>query len=312
MKFGRTYQMDVLGRSGLPIVLGFPTTLELSITHNIFASANSADFSLYGLSTTNRSEISFNQFLKTQQYYVKLRAGYISQQATGLAGAPSSLPLIFNGYVNVAYTERNGPDLITRINAFDNGDITAPDPGVKFVTGVNDYTAKIGTPFEVMVQQVMKRLIPSGINPGTIQVTPLPGPVTGVPRTFTGRVWTALEQLAAEAAGAHVYIEQGVCHMLGQNDVLPVGNSLAVLQSSTGLLGVPKYTNATIICSCVFEPSLTIGSQIELLSETAPMANGLCKIVAYTHHGVISGVESGDLISDITLMPVTTPLGAAS
>lgn len=302
--------MSVTGKSNIPITIEFPTTLEFSITHNIFASANVADFSLYGLSATNRSEISFNQFLKPQPYPVILRAGYISQQPSGLTNSLSSLPVIFNGFANVAYTERGGPDLVTRINALDNGDITSGQPA-GFFGPTNSYTAPVGTPFNTMVLEVMKRLT-GGVKPGSVIVNPVPDPVTGKPRTFSGNVWAALQQLAEEAAGAHVYIENGVCNMLGQNDTQPVANSLGILQSSTGLLGIPKYTGATILCSCIFEPSLVIGAQITLNSQFNPIANGACKIVAYTHHGTISGVESGQLYSDITLMQLATPLGAAS
>lgn len=312
-KFGRTYQMSILGLSNIPITVGFPTTLEFSVTHNIFAASNVGDFSLYNLNATNRSEISYSTYLKSQQYPVILKAGYLSQQPAGLQGTPSSLPVIFNGYANVAYTERSGSDLITRINAFDNGDITGNVSPIYF-NETNAYTAPIGTPFLVMVQQVMVRLLPSGVRTGQVFINPrqIPSVVSGKPRTFTGRVWENLEQLASEAAGAHVYIENGVCNMLGSNDVLPIANSLGVLTSSTGLLGVPRYTDSNIYCSMIFEPSLTIGAKIDLESTYTPAANGLCKIVAYTHHGTISGIESGNLYSDLTLMKLSTPLGAPS
>lgn len=322
MKFGRSYLMTVTGKTpGLPpITIGFPTTLELNITHNIFSASNVADFSLYNLSTSNRSEISFNQFLKPQPYPVILRAGYISQQG-GLIGSPASLPIVFNGYANIAYSERNGSDLVTRINAFDNGDIASNLPPVYF-NASNSYTAPKGTLFVDMVTQVMSRLIPNGIRPGSIIVDPsqLPGPLLAR-RTFNGRVWTQLEQLASEigkGSGGKVYIENGICNMLGQKDTIPSISSLGTLSSSTGLLGIPKYTGATILCSCIFEPSLIIGAIINLDSSSfAPSnnlgsPNGPCKVVAYTHRGVISGVQSGELISDITLMQISTPLGATS
>jgi hypothetical protein len=165
-----------------------------------------------------------------------------------------------------------------------------------------------------MVREVMSRLAPNGVQVGHVAIgfADDPGEVRGKPRLFWGRVWEALEGLASEAAGAHVYIENGVCNMLGQNEVLPEANSLGILQSSTGLLGAPKYTDSTIICPMIFEPSLTIGAQIELNSTYTPQANGPCKIVAYSHQGIISGTQSGDLTSTVTLMRLNTPLGAAS
>lgn len=323
-KFGRTYLLQVAGKSNTTLIpdisIGFPITLEFSVTHNIFAEANHGEFSLYGLSDTNRSEISFSTYLKAKPYPVILRAGYISQQPGGFTGGtlngPNSLPIIFNGAANVAYTERMGSNLVTRIAAFDNGDYASNASPPIYFNSANAYTAPIGTPFVIMVREVMQRLAPNGIKVGHVFIDPTqdPGEVQGIPRVFTGRVWEQLEVLAGEAAGAHVYIENtsSTVNMIGQNQILPDSNSLGVLQSSTGLLGIPKYTDSTIMCSMIFEPSLTIGAQIELNSTFTPGANGPCKIVAYTHHGVISGVESGDLITDVTLMKLGTPLGAPS
>lgn len=326
IKFGRSYQMLVTGRSSTPafpsvVEVNFPLTLSFSITHNIFAAANVADFSIYNLSADNRSEIFFNQFLKTQAYPVQLRAGYISQSPLGLSGDAGSLPLIFDGFSNVAYTERSGVDLITRINAIDNGDLTSGKPAAVFVNGNGNASA--GTPWAVMVSRVMSCL-GNGIQPGIVSVTPAP-PAVGIRgRKFDGSVWEALVSLAAEATsqGGKVYIENGVCNMIGQIDTVST-NVLGTLQASTGLLGIPRYTGATIECSCVFEPALKIGALINLNSaeiqeqsnatfNTAQVANGLCKIVAYTHRGTISGVQSGDAISEITLMKLDTPVGAGS
>jgi hypothetical protein len=320
-KFGRTYQLQVDGLSSTPtvpypITVGFPITLELNVVHNIFAAANTGDFSLYNLSSTNISQIAFSTYLKAQPYRIQLRAGYLSQQP-GITGSPSSLPVVFNGFVDVAFTERSGPNLITRINAFDNGDITSDNHSICFGP-TNSYTATAGTLFPAMVQDVMRRLTPNGISVGqvilnTAQIAGKPAMTSVVTkdRNFaTGRVWEALENLAAEAGtGTYVYIENGVVNMLGPKDILPAPNSLGVLQSSTGLLNIPKYTDSTILCSMIFEPSLTIGAQIELNSTYNTRVNGLCKIVAYTHHGTISGVQSDSLYTDVTLQKLSTALG---
>lgn len=322
IKFGRTYQLDVTGKSNttqIPdISLVFPLTLELDITHNIFAASNTGNFSLYGLSDTNRSEISFSTYNKEFAYPIVLRAGYLSQQPGGLNGVPSSLPIVFNGFTNVAYTERQGIELITRINAFDNGDFADNSRPAIYFTEDNSYRAQPGTLFPQMVRNVMHRLSPNGIkigqvilNTATIQGKPATTTVVtaGKGRPFNGRVWEQLEKLADEA-GAYVYIENGVCNMLGPLDVLPTANSLGIIQSSTGLLGIPRFTDGTITCSMIFEPSLTIGAQVELFSDFNPEVNGLTRIVSYRHHGTISGVQSGNLYSDVELMKLSIPLSA--
>lgn len=306
MKFGRSYQMTVVGLSGNLISINFPLTLEFNITHHQFAQSNVADFSIYNLSSTKRSDIACNQFIKLQPRQVILRAGYASQNTLGQLGDPNSLPVIFNGYLNVAYTERSGSNLITRINAFDHGDTSSSKPATIFP---NNFSIPANTSFEQMVLQVMGCLRGSGINPGAVQVSNPPPPITR-PRPFSGPVYETLVQLSLEAPGTRVFVEQGVCNMVGYNDSLG-GNNLGTLTSETGLLGIPKYTGATILASCVFEPALAINKTINLDSTFAPLVNGPCKIIGYTHSGTISGSKSGDAISDIEMQSLNTIAGVA-
>lgn len=329
VKFGRAYQMRITGRSSTRkspsiVEVDFPLTLAFSVTHEQFSNGAAGDFSLYNLSADNRSEIFFNTTIKTQQYPIELRAGYISQSPLGLLGDSNGLPLIFKGFANVAYTERTGVDLVTKINAIDNGDQTTGQPAVSVP---QNFYISPGTPWVDMVRQVMQCLAGVGISIGTVSVTPPPPPVGIRGRVFNGSAWKVLERLADEATsmGARFFVEKGVCNMIGQKDSV-AANVLGTLQASTGLLGIPRYTGATIQCSCIFEPALRIGALINLNSSelqeqgnatfntatSASTANGLCKITAYTHHGTISGVQSGDCISDITLMKVDTPVGAGT
>lgn len=313
--------MEVDGLSSPPIVPGepstsvivdvdFPLTLEFNISHNIFAAANVGNFTIHNLSAGKKNEISFNQFLKARPYRVVLQAGYISQQTGGLLGSPKSLPVVFDGYANVAYSERNGAEVVTRINAFDNGDITSGKPAAYFPDSTSPIPAK--TSWEEAVRIMMTYLKPL-VQPGEISIdssqTPeaLPRPIV-----LSGSVWLTLQALVSTVTGAHLWIENGVCNVLGQDNFLETDNNLGVLESATGLLGIPLYTGATILVSSVFEPALKIGARIVLQSKFNQKANGLCKIVGYTHRGVISGVQSGDATSDIILMKLDTKIGNPS
>lgn len=317
MKFGRSYHMAIEGRSSEPgfpnfVSFGFPLTLEFNVVHNIFASANVGDFSIFNLSARNRSEITFNQFLKPQAYSVQLRAGYISQQPAG-QDSPTTLPVIFQGFANVAYTERSGVDLVTRVNALDNGDITTGQPpGYLDGTSTGEYIAPKGASFQQIFTALASKLT-GGVQVGKVNVDPdqIPKRLTR-PKSYIGTVWEQLQALAAEAAGAKVYIESGVCNILGQNSFLS-NSFLGDLDAKSGLLGVPRYTGYTVMCSCIFEPRLKIGSVIGLNStQNKSVNNDLYKVIGYTHRGKISAVESGELISDITLLNVTSPLGENS
>lgn len=306
MKFGRAYHLTVEGRSGGPAIsIDFPLTLEFNVQHHIFASTNVAELSLYNLSAASRSEISFNLVNRPpRQFKVVLRAGYLSQVQLGLRSNPQSLPKIFDGSVNVAYTERCGSNLVTRINAFDNGDTTSGQPAAVFPP---NFSVPKGTLFPDMVSKVMSCLLPN-VSVGAVLVSPTPKPLTRA-RQFTGPVWPVLVDLAREVPGSKLYVENGVCNLLGQNITLGT-NYLGVLRAETGLLDVPRFTGLNVMAKCVFEPSLAIGKTLELQSALNRSINGKYKVVAYSHSGTISGVESGEAVSDLTLMSVNAPTGA--
>lgn len=312
MKFGRSYQLTATGTSGVPIDIGFPLTIDFTVTHNLQASANSVQVSLYGLSYTNRSELVLNQYNLAQLYPLTLRAGYASQQPLGLLSSTNSLPIIFDGFAHTAYTERNGSELITRISGIDNGDLVTGKPAGTFDGGSNSCVIPADTSLVEAVSMMSKHLTGNvGFNPKNFKITPpAKSPFVGKPTPCVGSVWGSIQDLinGSLPVGTHVYVDSNQLYVVGQNDTLSP-NNLGVLSASSGLLGIPKYTGSTIMCSCIFEPALKIGSYITLDSRSNKAANGLRKIVAYTHHGTISGAESGELTSDIELQSLDIPLG---
>ena len=308
VKFLRSFQLKVTGRSGVELFINYPLTLTFDITNHIFSAANSAQFSLYNLSERNRSEILVDaQLKKIGGFPVTLNAGYQTQypqagaQLAAISKTSTPLPTIFNGFVNVAYTERNGPDLITRIDAMDLGDVATSDPSAVFPSA---FRVARGTSFVDKVKSMMRLL--KGVQVGAVIVTPVQ-PATTRDETYSGRVWDYLQSIAAHVGG-NVFVENGVCNMLGQNDVVPGLNNLGELTSDTGLLNIPRYTGHTVTCSSVFEPALAIGKTIGLKSQYAGAPNGMYKIIQYSHRGTISGSVSGDAVSDITLVSLPSPV----
>ncbi len=303
MKFGRSYYLTANGLDNRPVEVSFPITAEIETQNGLNAASNVAEISLYNLSQGNRQVLSINAWSKVQPYPITLRAGYVSQNQLGLAGNPTSLPIIFNGYIKSAYTEKSQSDLITRINALDNAELCNADGESVFP---QNFSIAGGTPFDTMVRQVMANLNIL-ISVGNVIIFPLPDPVGMFGRPFTGSVWQALLDLAGEVDGTHVYIQNGVVNMLTQNATLG-DNNLQVLNSASGLLGIPKFMPPNIICSMVFEPNMTIGTFIDLQSSYTPVINGPCKIMGYRHSGVISGVLSGSMTTELTLLSLNSKL----
>lgn len=294
--------MMATGKSGIPVYIRYPLTLEFEISSHYFAAGNKAEFTIFNLNKGNRDALLIDYWMKTLDGFpITLNAGYRSQQSTQLVVGDtpnqSSLPQIFSGFINEAYTTRVGSDLLTRIDAVDNGNIASELPPADFPP---TFSVAANEPFADMVKRMMALLV--NVKVGEVLVTPARKPYVTKAWTPVGKVWDVLQTVTPP--GANLFIFNGTCHMLGQNDTLPVENGLRELSVETGLLNIPKYTGNGVVCTCIFEPTLAIGREINLKSEHSKAMNGKYKIVQYDHSGTISGATSGDATSTITLQRV--------
>ena len=88
-----------------------------------------------------------------------------------------------------------------------------------------------------------------------------------------------------------------VAFALGTNEYVPSLTGPLLINSQTGLLGTPVREQTLIHFDMLLEPSLNVGSSVELISSTADNFNGLYKITAVKHRGMISGTLSGSAIT---------------
>src|SRR5712672_639338 len=114
-KFGRRFRLQVQGQF-LSHTLEYPLTCKFNIDKKNFAMANTAEFTLYGLSESSRKDIYFDTYFKKTLIPIKFFAGYQDD-----SGSDVNIPLIFNGNVIQAFTTREGPELVTHISALDGG-----------------------------------------------------------------------------------------------------------------------------------------------------------------------------------------------
>lgn len=283
MKLGRTYNLSVMGKNGQMIPLAFPLTLKFDTTHNTFSDANNLSLQIYNLSHAHQKLIYWDQYTKEIPVPISLYAGYQSSPPQ---------PLIFQGFVKVAYTERLGPDLITHIEAYDGG--------FGIGTGLINYTAPPKTPLPVIFKNMVQQGLPQ-VAVGSVVVSNLPKPLEYA-QTFCGATWTEMQRIVP--AGASLFIADGKCNLLGENDSLPVVNSLGVLQASTGLLGIPRREGYHVQAACIFEPRVKLGQTLQLKTSFASWVNGTYQIIGFKHSGTISKVESGEATTDLSLFAV--------
>lgn len=285
IKFGRKYELTIQGNSKdssgqfTTHVFKNPLTCKFEIDRQDFSMTNTARFTIYGLSKFSRSDIFYESIFRDGLVPMTFKAGYESQP---------NLSLAFSGNVKLAYTEREGPELATYIEALDGG------------FGVETSTIKEEIPSNWKFTPTMKFLMKGlkGITSSTVLLDKEPDPGTAT-LVANGNIWNILQENTPQDGS--LFIDNNAVNMLGKNVTLP-SQTLTELSSNTGLLGIPKKYGFHVTCDSLFEPGLQIGQKITLKSDVLPAVNDDYKVIGLHHSGTISGVESGSARTSISLL----------
>ncbi len=272
LKFGRSYSISIGESNGNTLTVELPFTIEFDIQRNDLASSNIASFRIYNLSAKNR-----NLLRKDIQDVLVFRP------VTMRAGYGLNNPVIFQGYVQQAWSVREGVNFITQIECFDGGQA--------FTTGQTSITATSGTPTAAVIDTLINSL------PGTTV-----GAIGSFPDTisratpYNGSTTSILSDLT----GGGFFIDNGKGYALGPNEVVP--GDIQVINSASGLLGTPIRENLNVRLTMLFEPKLRIAQQVKLQSITGENFNGSYKVFSISHKGTISESVCGDAITTVGLI----------
>lgn len=280
MKFGRIYRMSVQGQYFPEWSPAYPTTLEFDVQRNTFASANTGRFTLFNLEARARKDIYFDRWVSNQRLKVRLQAGYVGQM---------TLPTIFQGDIRVAWTERRGPNWITQIEAFDGG-----------YALYNAQAEGLVIPANATMQQAAQLLVgkmnPFGVTLGKVSKISLQNTR---PIPCAGNAWDELQRLVP--GDGQLFIDGGVANILNPSDYLPTP-TVPTISAATGLLNTPRQHGNLRTVSMIFDPQYAVGQLVALNSVESWMSAPALKVVGLHHYGTISGVESGDCITELSLL----------
>lgn len=311
-KLGRNYSLSISGTNfPIPLVITLPFTLEFDITRNTLTSANVCQVRLYNLSPQNRNKLrravttGWSEPLET----ITLRAGY-----SGYGGSSPNpigsdfgvnLPVIFSGNVSEAHSYREGINFVTQIECYDGG--------FAFVNGQvpSGLSFPKGTPYKTIITALIASL--PNITVGAV------GNYLGVlSRTFTptGSTIEVLKQLT----GGGFFIDNGMGYALGNNEYSLSPGPPPVVDAASGLLNTPILENGIVTFNMIFEPSLSIGTGLHLVSKTLEtgvgqqLANysGFYKITSVKHRGIISQTVCGDAVTTGQFFFLQTPTPVVS
>lgn len=267
-KFGRNYELSVqVSEGGEIVIIKPPFTIEFDITRNTLTSSNVCQIRIFNLSRINRDKIRKNATDMTEFRAVALRAGYGKR-----------LPIIFAGTVSVAWTVREGTDMITQIECYDGG--------YAFVNGATLRQFSAGTLQRDLISALFEDL--PRVDAGA--VGDFPGELKRG-ASYSG----STKQILDEVTGGAFFIDSGKAYALKTDEVTDA--PVIVVNAASGLLGTPQLEHTTLHFDMIFEPSLAVAQEVRLESQTEKSFNGRYKVTAIKHRGVISDTVCGSVVT---------------
>lgn len=292
MKFQRTYslkiQVDDFSKPNNTIEVDYPLTLDLDVSRSTLASANTGNFTIYNLKEETRRRIFHDRYATNIYRRVILSAGYQGQRP---------LPIIFQGNILCASSQRQGQDWLTHIECLDGG------------FGVVNSQASLTLPAGTKPQSAIQTLLQSlqNIKPGVVGSDLGATGSRGV--SFVGNSWDLINRIAGPDGNAFVDNEQA--NVISKNTFLPLETGISLITSDTGLLNTPKRQDAIITLDMIFEPRAQVGQRVQVRSlET--INNGLYRVDGVAHRGTISGAVDRGVITTLSLWAGTLGLKAAA
>jgi hypothetical protein len=264
------------------IVIPSDLTLDFTISRQALGSSQEATFRIKNLGAKTRNLVYKDPYALSEYLAVQFKAGYADDPV---------LPTCFNGYVRSATSYREGQDFITEIHAYDGG--------VAMANGFTNQTV-IGQNISQIMQTLAKSL--PGVSGSTfIGDFPTKG---SRGRVLMGNTWAILVQLSDGLA----YIDNGDVKILNYNEAIQ--GTIPLIDSASGLLGVPRRTPTMIEFDILFEPRMTLGQFIELKSISNPIYNGTYKVMKISHRGTVSPAVAGEYVTSVGLFVGASELQA--
>ena len=256
-----------------------PYTIEFSIKREILATAQTATFKIYNLAEKTRDVIYKEWFNGADYASIQFRAGYENQ----------FVPLIFNGNVLQAYSQRLGRNnIVTEIHAYDGGFAQA--------NSYSNFTLAAGAKLSDTIIRLNADLVK--VFPTPI-IGSIPNFVNQRASVYCGPTYNLIQKLLP--VGVNATIDNNQLKVLGNSDCFQVNNETFVISSATGLLDIPMRQGNFIQVKMLFEPRLTIGQKVQLISQDIPIYNNIYPVQGITHEGIISPSVNGTLITTVNL-----------
>ena len=270
-KFGRNYEIQILTPQGNLLTIQPPFSVRMRVTRNTLASTNSADFTIYNLKETTRRQIYKDRFEFAQYWQIVVRAGY-----------QDKMDLIFQGNIYEAFSSKEGPDWVTKMQCQDGLF------GVQ--NGFTSQTANAGTKSLNVLESVVSDL------PNVVfgAIGELGNGTADRGQVLFGKTADVLEELTE----GQYFIDNERINFLTDDEYLSTEG--VILLDSDQLLATPIRRESQIDVRVLFQSNAFVGQLAEIQSLES-IYNGQYKVVGFTHDFEYLGSDSGKAETALTL-----------
>lgn len=286
-KFFPTYQLEVQTADGSIVIPGDEGglfNLTANITYTYSESPNTCSITVYNLKKETRDAIFHDAWNYFEFRKMTFKAGY-----------GGNLMTLFDGNIKEAYSDRSGVDVTTKIDGWDcfwyNNN---------FCTDTVPQGATRNQSIDQTLQSI--RINDGVMRTGEGKAAVVRSDFSDMPNnlrseTLYGRPQDIIKERIGQQAT--LFYDSGKLYVLKDNDVVGDENDIPVINSATGLLGVPTKRNRVVEFKMLFEPSLRIGRAFKLESNFSSMLNGTYKIMGVTHNLSLGENIGGENITSV-------------
>jgi hypothetical protein len=281
-----TSQVNTWTPSDEFLEINYPITIDFSIEKSTTSDANTAFFTIYNLNERNRSLILKDRFTQND-----LRNGLERRKIIFQSGYGGNLTTTFFGNLIEAYTERKGVDLLTKIEA--------QDGAYEIYNSISSFSINKTVTQAQLFDMLIKDL---NLKRGSV------GSVFNNNATSRGKVINGnTYEFMQEEIGEKIFVDNEAINALNVNEFIQ-GNIL-LINSASGLLGIPKRTGGLIELDMIYEPTIKLAQLVEIQSEFDSRFDGQYKVVGINHSGTISGSIDSTRTTHLQLLIGTAQLG---
>lgn len=267
LQYFRKVRLTATGSSGLVINAGTGPGPDLKIgfyvSKSLSSSANEGRIEVTNLSQAHRNA------LGRELEDVVLEAGYVPPGGTDNTG------IIFAGQIREVRHDRQGPDIVTTIEAGD-GDRAQRRADVS-------KTFPAGTPIEDVIDYMTDEFTQYGVTKGEIRLSDGARTTLTRPYSMAGPARREMDRIG-RATKSYWSIQNGVLEIVPGDGFV---GTVIRFDAASGLLGVPTVTDNGVKAEVLLNPEIRPGRRVQIVSDLidVPGEDGMCRVSGVTFVG---------------------------